>query len=121
MSTHLFILVWATIIWNTAWADASKSAGVWVDDGYGYTVKAELPPGEAKVLKRHMLEMFGLPHPLRHRRHHRHLKVNGSAPAYLRSIYDALDERGHAPHLDPEHRATVGAADIIITFVNQSK
>lgn len=98
----------------------SKSTAVWVDDGIGTTVKTVLSSGEANALKTYMLDVFGLPPPLKSKKHH-HTTINGSAPTYLKSIFDALDERGQAPQLDPEHRETVGAADIIITFVNRSK
>ncbi|RXG52514.1 Bone morphogenetic protein 7 [Armadillidium vulgare] len=97
----------------------SKSTAVWVDDGIGTTVKAVLSSGEANALKTYMLDVFGLPPPLKSKKHH-HTTINGSAPTYLKSIFDALDERGQAPQLDPEHRETVGAADIIITFVNRN-
>ena len=93
--------------------------GVWMDDGYGRTVKAEMGPGEAELLKQDMLHALGLPPPPRHR-HHRH-HTTGSAPMFLKNIYESLDERGHVhpPNLDPLHRATVAAADTIITFVNR--
>ncbi|XP_071537832.1 protein 60A-like [Panulirus ornatus] len=101
--------------------------GVWLDDGNGRTVLAdELDSREAAELAQGILDVLDLPAPREHlgRHHHHHLRAHrahGSAPTWLRSVYETLDEHGHATstNLDATHRETVTAADTIITFVSR--
>ncbi|XP_042226679.1 protein 60A-like [Homarus americanus] len=101
--------------------------GVWMDDGNGRTVLADnLGSEEAAELARDILDVLDLPAPplVREGRHHHHIhlhRAHGSAPTWLKSVYDTLDEHGHAnsAHMDATHRETVTAADTIITFVSR--
>lgn len=103
--------------------------GVWMDDGNGRTVLAEsLGSEEAADLARDILDVLDLPSPSLHQhhgRHHHHRRhpAHGSAPTWLRTVYDNLDEHGHAnsAQMDATHRETVTAADTIITFVSRGQ
>lgn len=102
------------------------SIGVWMDDGNGRTVLADhLDSEEAAELARDILDVLDLPAPPhtrgRHHHHPRPVHAHGSAPTWLKSIYEVLDEHGHATsdHMDATHRETVTAADTIITFVSR--
>lgn len=98
--------------------------GVWMDDGNGRTVLADST--EAADLASDILDVLDLPNPILHHRlrhhHHRH-HANGSAPTWLKTIYNTLDEHGHAnsDQMDETHRKTVTAADTIITFVSRGQ
>lgn len=102
------------------------SVGVWMDDGNGRTILAdELDSQEAAELARDILDVLDLPAPPNSRgRHHHHPRLvhaHGSAPTWLKGIYEVLDEHGHAAsdQMDATHRETVTAADTIITFVSR--
>ncbi|KAK8725420.1 hypothetical protein OTU49_010849 [Cherax quadricarinatus] len=113
-------LTWAVI------GVCGAGVGVWMDDGNGRTVLADnLGSEEAAELARDILDVLDLPgpppttggHHHRMRGHHTH----GSAPTWLRGVYDTLDEHGqaHSANMDATHRETVTAADTIITFVSR--
>lgn len=103
--------------------------GVWLDDGNGRTVLAdELDSQEAAELAQGILDVLDLPAPRanggRHGHHHlRPHRAHGSAPTWLRGVYETLDEHGHATstNMDATHRETVTAADTIITFVSRGQ
>ncbi|XP_050725595.1 protein 60A-like [Eriocheir sinensis] len=102
------------------------SVGVWMDDGNGRTVLADhLDSEEAAELARDILDVLDLPAPPhtrgRHHHHPRPVHAHGSAPTWLKGIYEVLDEHGHATsaQMDATHRETVTAADTIITFVTR--
>lgn len=102
------------------------SLGVWMDDGNGRTVLAdELDSEEAAELARDILDVLDLPAPPNTRRRHHHhprpFHAHGSAPTWLKGIYEVLDEHGQATseQMDATHRKTVTAADTIITFVSR--
>ena len=104
------------------------SVGVWMDDGNGRTILAdELDSAEAAELARDILDVLDLPAPPNTRgRHHHHLRpvhAHGSAPTWLKGIYEVLDEHGQATsdQMDATHRETVTAADTIITFVSRGE
>ncbi|KAK3866454.1 hypothetical protein Pcinc_028015 [Petrolisthes cinctipes] len=104
------------------------AVGVWMDDGQGRTILADqLDSEEAAGLARDILDVLDLPTPpenhINGRHHHvpRPHHAHGSAPTWLKAIYDTIDERGHATsaQMDATHRETVSAADTIITFVSR--
>lgn len=106
------------------------AVGVWMDDGQGRTVLADqLDSEEAAGLARDILDVLDLPTPpenhINGRHHHvpRPHHAHGSAPTWLKAIYDSIDERGHATsaQMDATHRETVSAADTIITFVSRGE
>ncbi|CAL4062156.1 unnamed protein product [Meganyctiphanes norvegica] len=106
-------------------AVGAMGAGLYVDDGNGRTVLADhLDAEETADLARHMLEVLDLPAPPddRPRRHH-HDRGHGSAPTWLKGVYDTLDDYGkiQTEELDDDQRATVNAADTIITFVTRDR
>ncbi|XP_027211190.2 protein 60A-like [Penaeus vannamei] len=120
--------VWVCVVAAVVWAAGGCAAGVgvWMDDGNGRTVLADrLDAEEAADLAQDMLDLLDLPAPPamvgHHRHHHRAHRAHGSAPTWMKNIYNTLDEHGHAnaPNMDDVHRETVTAADTIITFVNR--
>ncbi|XP_045625163.2 protein 60A [Procambarus clarkii] len=125
-STSVPALTWAVVVWALAGV-CDAGVGVWMDDGNGRTILADnLGSEEAAELARDILDVLDLPAPphILGRHHHHHTRVHhahGSAPTWLKSVYDNLDEHGHASsaHMDATHRETVTAADTIITFVSR--
>lgn len=121
MSQIRLIFVLWLLFWNALSGLTKRSIVIWVDNEDGAKTKIELSPVQGDMLRDFLLEMLGLQYPPPHRRQSREIKTNGSAPNFLRNIYDALDDKGRAHALAPEYNWRVGAANTIITFVNQSK
>jgi len=96
----------------------AREAGIWIDDGNGHTVKEVLGPREGREFSHNLRQTMGLPDRPPHRVAHR----DGAAPAYMKGILEALDERGRvrAGALDPAHAEDVARADTVVTFTSRA-
>ncbi|KAF2354868.1 Transforming growth factor-beta C-terminal [Trinorchestia longiramus] len=100
---------------------AAREAAIWIDDGNGHTVREPLSPRETKEFSRSLRETMGLP---QHRPHFRpkHSTVSASAPTFMKSIYDTLDELGvpRDSNLDQSHKDALERADTVVTFTSRA-
>ncbi|XP_018024080.1 bone morphogenetic protein 8A isoform X2 [Hyalella azteca] len=102
-------------------ASKAREAAIWIDDGNGHTVREPLSPRETREFSRSLRETMGLP---QHRPHFSpaHTSVLASAPTFMKSIYNALDELGvpRDSNLDTAHRDALERADTVVTFTSRA-
>jgi len=108
-------LLMTSLVTSLGWG---REAGIWVDDGLGHTVKEVLGPREGREFSQQLRQTMGLPDRPPPRLAHR----DGAAPAFMRGILAALDERGRVREgvLAPSRAADLARADTVVTFTSRA-